>query len=1311
MFEGRHFLVSFMDNELDQADINLEPLDQRIYIATKRPTTVVFNSAFTNASPYRLGGDTVLSLSISADAEMRLAGITLDASIEITADQPVMVYVLSSRRRSSDGYLAIPTAHWGLDYVVSSMPCDSYRVDPSAEPDSRERFLTSPRSGECMIMAREDNTTIIYTPSTYTSNGGIPGINYNYTLNKGQSLLLKARGAGNGENDLSGTRISADKPVGLLSGHMRSSVPNNFPYPPDADTKDHLIEMLPPMSAWGKRHVSVPFGNTRRGDMIRVYSSAQNTRLRYTDDGIMQTVLLGPPGSFREFAFVNRATYWEADEPVMLVQYMYSPYFVQAREHEVFDPAMVVLSPVEQYVNFIRFSMPFTGNISNYFVSIVAELTALPTLTLNDVLVSDLAPEISSQRIMGTSYYHAIVPVQPRTNYVLRSEGRFSGSIFATGEVDSYALPLGASLLEDEEKDEDKPTISHRETREDCGRVTGEIHESGSGIYDVVIDEDRTRNYEYQFSPIRDTSTFVQFSGEPFDPFQDASLVFRVIDIAGNVTPFEFSYQAPSFNAPTLITFEQSVAEDKLCREYRLQNTGDKPLQIQRIVLTDAPRLQLSELPTFPHTLPPGEELVFDICFFTTNEEPLAERLLLELRCGWRWWTDIAGSVVRPAIEVRGHDFGDVRVGDTVCAYVTLINKGNAALTINELECLSCPGTYFFPDEVLPLDIEPGDSVLVPVCFTPDEEIYYRSDRSALNNFELDNEFYLTGNGIMPLLETADIDWMYRRVGTVNDTTVTLVNRGSAAIELRHADLAANLSFTADTNGLFPYRMEPGDRLTLDLRFVPPARRDYTARMEFTTDWQRQPTAAVALHGIGTLPTIKTFDIDFGTLNLGEQRSRTETVLSAGGNERLSIERIEFADGDISSFAVDEQQYFTLDGLQPDNSHRIEAEFIPQRKGYHEALVRVIHDALPRYERDTAYFRLFGNADRRDTLSTAIERVSFGSVYACLESELPLRIVNTGNTGLRIDSLQIEDNRVLQPSWRDAPSLPLELDSGDTRGYTLRLFPRDSGGESVRITIFANGGAYQETLTIPIEVDKALLTMNPDAALAGAHRVLPGDSLPLLFTGAVKGGLSLPFEFRMTLSYNPSSLKPMSDTGKLLLRDADGREIDLPLTISEVPGTTTITAPEIQRLTLPASWAATIPLRVFLDPEQHPNVDVMIASNDCMDGSDGLVNVDLSPVCANGIRLIRFVAALQTRLAPNPASDEVTINFEADQDENVSLSVQDLLGATVHRQEKIHLKKGKQSYKLKCSNFPSGMYMVTVRAGTALQQHYLIINQ
>ena len=106
-------------------------------------------------------------------------------------------------------------------------------------------------------MAFLNNTEVKYYPTSDTRNGILKGQIGTITLDSGDCFLVQGKESENKTNDLTGTLITSNNPIGVLSGHVRTSVMQGLDY--DYDTKDHLAEILPPIKAWGKHFVSVPF--------------------------------------------------------------------------------------------------------------------------------------------------------------------------------------------------------------------------------------------------------------------------------------------------------------------------------------------------------------------------------------------------------------------------------------------------------------------------------------------------------------------------------------------------------------------------------------------------------------------------------------------------------------------------------------------------------------------------------------------------------------------------------------------------------------------------------------------------------------------------------------------------------------------------------------------------------------------------------------------------------------------------------------------------------------------------------------------
>ena len=64
-------------------------------------------------------------------------------------------------------------------------------------------------------------------------------------------------------DDITGTLISASKPIAVLSGTMWTSVVME-------NMGDHLVEMLPPIPMWGIEFWTIPVANRSSGDVFRI---------------------------------------------------------------------------------------------------------------------------------------------------------------------------------------------------------------------------------------------------------------------------------------------------------------------------------------------------------------------------------------------------------------------------------------------------------------------------------------------------------------------------------------------------------------------------------------------------------------------------------------------------------------------------------------------------------------------------------------------------------------------------------------------------------------------------------------------------------------------------------------------------------------------------------------------------------------------------------------------------------------------------------------------------------------------------------
>src|SRR5207249_2363377 len=149
-----------------------------------------------------------------------------------------------------------------------------------------------PLAGEFVIVAPYDNTLVTIGPArcdTRSDTSGklshSKGDTWAVSLKRGQTYLVQSTGLDIGMSDLTGTHIVSTKPIGLISGHQRCRIPVDG----HGNSKDHIMEMIPPLSAWGTEYYDVPQGGRSAcGNYVRVIAGEDKVTITENGNGIAQ---------------------------------------------------------------------------------------------------------------------------------------------------------------------------------------------------------------------------------------------------------------------------------------------------------------------------------------------------------------------------------------------------------------------------------------------------------------------------------------------------------------------------------------------------------------------------------------------------------------------------------------------------------------------------------------------------------------------------------------------------------------------------------------------------------------------------------------------------------------------------------------------------------------------------------------------------------------------------------------------------------------------------------------------------------------
>jgi RHS repeat-associated protein len=322
--------------------------------------------------------------------------------IHIVADHEVTVYGLNLESAATDAYLGLPVTALGKEYINASY--------------INVGIINGTEVG---VVAAYDNTTVTVTPSQ-TTGGRLVGVPYSFVLHRGKTYQLRNTQV---PGDLTGTIVSADKPVAVFGTHQCADIRGL--------ACNHLVEQLPSTDTWGTHFVSVPLATRKNGDTFRIIGSQDNTTI--TING--QDVATVNRGEFYE-TLITQSSYIVADHPILVVQYSNGTTFDGAANA---DPFMIVVPPIEQYRG--AYTVTTLTQFPVNFINVVIPTSAKAALQLdgNPVSPGSFTDVVNS----GFSTAQLTVGTGPHR---LASNVPFGVFVYGFGNFDGYGYTGGIAL-------------------------------------------------------------------------------------------------------------------------------------------------------------------------------------------------------------------------------------------------------------------------------------------------------------------------------------------------------------------------------------------------------------------------------------------------------------------------------------------------------------------------------------------------------------------------------------------------------------------------------------------------------------------------------------------------------------------------------------------------------------------------------------------------------------------------------------------------------------------------------------------------
>ncbi len=812
-----------------------------LFVFANQPTQVTIKGAWGFDRTITVTPDSARTVWITDQADLDGARPFVDSlntpiarGLVVEASQPITVNCYFITRAGCEAFTALPVESWGTEYRALALRA-AFVQELSRNQNNEEGTEITAAPAGIVVVADQDGTEVsFHAPTDLHVTPDYWVRDTSFMLNAGQSVRVQTHDPGGTfatVRDLTGTRISATKPVGVISGNPRTQGGFGANLAQTATGNSNsgcTVEWLAPTSAMGSTFVYRPFataGEAQTEELIRVLATSPGLTTVYLSNGYPFARL--NEGEFVTYSHTRSGTgagvfnapfAIRTDQPAqaMAITGSFARTITPSAEGELsldtWAPAMATLVPRESWYNVARLYTPaYPVYLENYAI-VVADTSA-------ELWLDGARAGITTQAVLDAPFKHARITLTPGSHTLRSVGGRCAAIAYGAGRGYESFKPFA------QRKRPEATTAAPHPTNyiEDIGPsyaypVPGLLQEAIAPDSLVIDRVDRCDSSVVVITRIGPAWTFVPYVSE-IDP--------ATVNVAPEITPFVAGGNAgyrivlrpidPTLDAATHVT---------------LRAFDGRTVEIPYTYFAHS--LAVTPSPLEMLDVPIAIEQVIPLVF--TNQRPL---------------------LVTPIA-------------------ITLVNGANG-FTLRDLVGLGRP-------------LRNGESTAATLAFTGTQKNTEYHDTLAVTTDCGSYRIPIRARtGPYPIPAITGKDWGRRRVGTMNDSLSFVSNTGSATYRI------ASIGITADAAGAFALAppdwrridsVPPGRTSSLGIRFSPPAIGPFAATIVLvTTDGD---TARAQLLGIGTQPVIRARRLRLGTLCIGDTVD-TAVAFASTGNEPITI--------------------------------------------------------------------------------------------------------------------------------------------------------------------------------------------------------------------------------------------------------------------------------------------------------------------------------------------------------------------------------------------------------------------------------------
>jgi len=830
--EGRRYLVGFPQV---QASATEKPMPQpmQLFISSKSKgkvrvqTPAAINDAARIDKEYNVEPNKVLRIPIPIGYMNQESESRKGYGILVTSTKPISVSTYQAWMVNGELARHLPVEGWGKNYYSMNMYQDRYGTAGAGYKY---------RPSQILVIADKDNTVLSYTP-TFDTEGGFEcpsvrkGTTQTITLEKGETFLIKAKIDENKnkewDTDLSGSWIRANKPISVISGHVKCAIlryPDVLPPTGMFAAEAHFVrsnvhDAMLPIEMAGTKFVTVPCMYTPlrnsgagqagaaigieddRGDVIRVVALEDGTTVKSmrTDGGGLKNEWMLRKGETR---IVSRdyAVYWESDKPILMGQYGKSYAKVLppgargskdgegTEGHPTVESGMPMLQYVPSADRWVEYGVFHSPEGMDNFFNIVFKKDEIGKIKIDGRALTSAFG--GAMRLLdGTPYAYIRTSIGTGDHYVESTDPKVRWAAWNYGSLDglqqgrAYGTPISVDMT----IPCDDSLIVVDELV--CGDVTakGTIlpEKSSCGSIFAVYPED-LNNYTLEVDEnFNSGDQEVNFTLKVEDKTKDAIAVVRVVTRSGKYVEKTYTYIADKISwTPSRLDFGTLAYNTPNSKTITIKNEKtDRPVLIKKIrVMANQQIFQVS--PEGPVTLGPGESRDFAVTATIQTAPLVVDTVICELGCYDQKTVELRVRGEEPQIYVSDVDWGTVPASSPgVERRVKIQNGSNVELVVTgyQQNLLDGTGNFFDPKTIDGKPLTSAFPLTIPGNGTYEFYVTYSPKGDAANAHRVDVPFYsnakevdsiaiLKGAGVTIDLDAVATPWVERVLDNVQTT-------------------------------------------------------------------------------------------------------------------------------------------------------------------------------------------------------------------------------------------------------------------------------------------------------------------------------------------------------------------------------------------------------------------------------------------------------------------------------------------------------------------------------------------------------------